>query len=167
MVSRPEGLHLKPLAEPYVRLSPHTAPVSQPLSQRHASERTTVGRQPSSYVAIQRYAVCVATVSLLPSGPALELPIDILEDRMHRRSIERPIVVPPPLYRGIALLREVFKRGRSSTMYLPTQHRLSHPFQRIVARCRQETGESPVVPAHCLSRSKRKTEEGKLHIRIS
>jgi hypothetical protein len=30
MVSRPEGLHLKPLAEPYVRLSPHTAPVSQP-----------------------------------------------------------------------------------------------------------------------------------------
>jgi len=63
MVSRPEGFHLKPLAEPYVRLSPHTAPVSQPMPQRYASERTTVDRQPPFFVAIQRYAVCVATVS--------------------------------------------------------------------------------------------------------
>src|SRR5471032_1771941 len=54
VVSRPKGFHLKPLAEPYVRLSPHTAPVSQPVPQRYASERTTVGRQPPSCVAIQR-----------------------------------------------------------------------------------------------------------------
>ena len=104
---------------------------------------------------------------LLPSGPALELPIDIVEDRMHRRSIECRIVVPPPLYCGIVLLREVFKRSWSPTMYPPTPHRLSHPFQRIVARRRQETCESPVVLAHCLSRSERKAEEGKLHVRIS
>jgi len=65
----PEGLHLKPLAEPNVRLSPHTAPASYPVSQRHASERTTVGRQPPSCVAIKRYAVCARQRLVFPPGP--------------------------------------------------------------------------------------------------
>ena len=31
-VSRPEDSHLQPLAEPYVTLSSHTAPIIQPLA---------------------------------------------------------------------------------------------------------------------------------------
>lgn len=40
-VSRPAKLNLKPLAEPFVRLSPYTAPVIQPIPQRDASGQTT------------------------------------------------------------------------------------------------------------------------------
>jgi hypothetical protein len=40
LVSRPGELHPEPLAEPYVRLAPHTAPVIQPLLPVLASSET-------------------------------------------------------------------------------------------------------------------------------
>lgn len=43
LVSRPGELRPEAPAEPYVRLAPHTAPVIQPIHQRHASGQTTEG----------------------------------------------------------------------------------------------------------------------------
>jgi hypothetical protein len=51
VVSRPQELPPQPLAEPYVTLSRHTAPVIQPAGRPRASDGTA---------AVQRLAFCPA-----------------------------------------------------------------------------------------------------------
>ena len=94
---------------------------------------------------------------VLASGPSLELAIDVLKQPEHRRPIERPIVVPPPLYRRIVLLRDIIKCYRCPTMDPPTPHRLPHPFERIATHPRQETGKAPMVFAERHPGSERKS----------
>src|ERR1017187_3818831 len=63
VASRPRELPPRPLSEPYVTLSRHTAPVTQPYPQRHASDETTVAQRASSCAAT---AHCPAFVPIRP-----------------------------------------------------------------------------------------------------
>jgi hypothetical protein len=110
IVSIPKNF-ISSLSQSRSDLSPHTVPVSQPVPQLHTSERTTWAHGRHLAQPFSATPFVSRECLVLPSGPAFELSIRILEDRMYRRSIERPIAVPAPLYRWIALLREVIKLG--------------------------------------------------------
>ena len=58
VVSRPLELPLQPLAEPYVTLPRHTAPVIQPVARPPANDGTAVGWPPASCPAIRHWAEC-------------------------------------------------------------------------------------------------------------
>ena len=58
VVSRPQELPPQPLAEPYVTLPRHTAPVIQPVARPHANDGTAVGWPPASCPAIRHWAEC-------------------------------------------------------------------------------------------------------------
>ena len=103
---------------------------------------------------------------VLASGPSLELAINVPKELVHRRLIERSIVIPPPLYRRIVLLGQVSKCCRCLARDAPTPYRLTHARQSIVTRARQETREELELLVLCLPRSKRKTKKGELLVRI-
>src|SRR5271169_1446099 len=63
VASRPRELPPQPLSDPYVTLSRHTAPASQPYPHLPASGETTAVRQPSSCAAT---AHCPAFVPIRP-----------------------------------------------------------------------------------------------------
>lgn len=54
---------------------------------------------------------------IFASGPLLKLSIEIPEELVHRRPIERPIVIPPPSYRRVVLLRQ-FGNSTDSVSFL-------------------------------------------------
>ena len=73
MVSRPKEFHRESLAEPYVTLSRHTAPVIQPVALQLANGRTALGRHLSSCQAISHcaaFAAALFCISVWPSVPA-------------------------------------------------------------------------------------------------
>jgi hypothetical protein len=56
-------------------------------------------------------------VALAPSPPKAQ--VDVVEEAVHRRPIGRPVVVPPPVYRRVALLRDFIKRRWCSAVEVP------------------------------------------------
>ena len=49
---------------------------------------------------------------VFPSGPPFQLLVDVAEESVHLRPIERPVIIPPTAYRRIALLCGFVREGR-------------------------------------------------------
>jgi len=103
---------------------------------------------------------------VLAPGPLLKPLIDVPRDLVHRRPIERPIIIPPPAYRRITLLRQFGQCRRGLSINAPAPHRLPHTLQGIRTHTRQKTGEHPVLSASRLPGPKCEAEEREVYVWI-
>src|SRR5258708_3250430 len=102
---------------------------------------------------------------VLASGPVLKPLINVSRELSHPSLIERTIVVPPPSYRRVVLLRQFGQRRRRLARNAPASHHLPHALHRIRAHTRQETRKYPMLIAHGFPWPESKTKKGEMHMR--
>ena len=157
-VSRPGESHPRALAELYVNVSAHTAPIIQPPASpsadangRTARARDEQGHRANGWrdgdVAV---AFCISAWPIEPTSA-----IKVAEDRIQGRFVETAVVLNPPAKDRIPHAGQVVDGLVAAPREMPTSHRLPHPRRCRIAHRRREADEVLTPPILRPTRAKR------------
>ena len=163
-VSRPGESHPRALAELYVNVSAHTAPIIHPPASppADANGRTAGARDEQGHRASDWLDGDVAVASCISACPSNQQAIEVAKDRIQGRFVETAVVLNPPSKDRIPHAGQVVDGLVASPRKVPTSHRLSHPRRCRIAHRRREVDEVLTPPILRPTRAKRVPQEGEL-----